>query len=156
MPGDPGDGFEIDAVILLEDSLSPKRSAGDPGLQADTFAVEIRGLDDAAVLVDVDIGVAKHSFDEYRYRGKAQFFKRQIGDVSAGEKFGHVEFTARRALLAIDIVGINGDSEFDAHGFDAALDQGLCPVVRAAGHGTFKISQWKWPFGGCFSLFKIQ
>jgi len=62
-----------------------------PGLDADAPAVEIGGLADAGMFVDVDIGVAKHAFDENRDPRIAERAMGQIGDIEAGVKLRDVD-----------------------------------------------------------------
>ena len=105
----PLDRGEVDAVIVLQHAFGPQGGAGDPGLQADALAVEVARLTNAAALVDVNIGMAKHAFDENRNGGKGEFPERQVCDIGAGEKLAYVKFAARRALLPIDMVSVHAD-----------------------------------------------
>ncbi len=124
--------------MVFQHPLRPEGGRGDPSLHANAPTIEILGSANAALLVDVDVGVPKHAFDENRDGSEAQFFERQVGDISAREELAYIEIAARRLPLPLHIIIVHSDSELDALGLDGAVDQGPGAVVRPACHAQPK------------------
>ena len=81
--GYPGHRFRIEAVFVFEQSSGPNGGGRQPVLHADALAVQIARRTDTGALVDIDIRVAKHPFDENGNRRVAKRFIVQVGDVRA-------------------------------------------------------------------------
>src|SRR5438093_499234 len=63
---EPNHGFQIEAVIVFEQTSGPNRGHDQPVLDADSLTVQIAGGMDARALINVYIKMTKHPFNENR------------------------------------------------------------------------------------------
>src|SRR5262249_20735486 len=113
----------------------PYGSRRKPRLHADTSPVEISRLADADLVIDVDVGVAKHPLYEYRNCHELQGAEWQIGYIPASVELRHVKRATRSGQPAAGILAIDGCFQIDAFGPDLFRNQGSCTVIGAACHG---------------------
>lgn len=105
-----------------------------PGLQPDALAVKITGSANSRALVDVDVRVAKHSFDKNRDGCESQRSLLQVGHVDAGKKLGDVEFSLAALALAAPVIGVDVNIQINVARLHAPVDERLASIIEPTGH----------------------